>query len=385
MTDISPLFAFLTEADRLKGVERANVLMDNSRLENSAEHSWHVALYAMVFAEPGLDLDRVLAMILLHDLVEIDCGDHPIHLPHDLEAVACAEDAAAVRLFGLLPDGADYLALWREFEAAETPEARFAKRMDHIQPLFQVLQSPEPRPDHVKIVRDNLATGRVARFATEWPEAAVHFRALLDGQPMPEGDFARRLAFLANADRLKTVLRAGILCDGSRRENTAEHSWHLALYALILGGLAGPGVSVARVIKMLILHDIIEIDTGDVPLHSQGGTAHASDEQVGKERRAADRIYGLLPDAQGAEFRALWDEFEAAETPDAIFGKALDRAQPVALNIACGGGTWVEYDVTYDQLYQRVAVKIERGAPALWAFLREKAVPILAEIAERRG
>ncbi|MFD2843352.1 HD domain-containing protein [Paracoccus cavernae] len=121
MTDFRPYFAFLDEADRLKRVERASVLMDDSRAENSAEHSWHVALFALVFAPEELDLGRVLAMILLHDLVEIDSGDHPIHLDHDLDAVARAEEAAALRLFGLLPDGAPFLALWREFEAAATP------------------------------------------------------------------------------------------------------------------------------------------------------------------------------------------------------------------------------------------------------------------------
>ena len=116
MSDLTARFAFLTEADRLKSVERANVLMDLSRPENSAEHSWHVALYALVFGGS----DRAIAMILLHDLVEIDCGDHPIHLDHDAAAVEAAERAAACRLFGLLPDGARLLALWQEFEAALT-------------------------------------------------------------------------------------------------------------------------------------------------------------------------------------------------------------------------------------------------------------------------
>ncbi|MDN3713500.1 HD domain-containing protein [Paracoccus cavernae] len=380
MTDFRPYFAFLDEADRLKRVERASVLMDDSRAENSAEHSWHVALFALVFAPEELDLGRVLAMILLHDLVEIDSGDHPIHLDHDLDAVARAEEAAALRLFGLLPDGAPFLALWREFEAAATPEARFAKRMDHVQPLFQVMLSGRPRPDHVAIVRDNITTGRAARFAQEWPEAIAQTQALLAGGALLEGDFAKRLAFLANADRLKGVLRASLLCDGSRRENSAEHSWHLALYALVLGqaGIAAEGVDIGRVIRMLILHDIIETDTGDVPIHAQGGKAHDSAAQIAAERAAADRIYGLLPAVQGATLRALWDEFEAAESPDAVFAKALDRAQPVALNIACGGGTWAEYGVTYDQLVSRVGVKISRGAPALWVYLSENARPLLA-------
>lgn len=380
MTDLAPYFAFLDEADRLKGVERSSVLMDDSRPENSAEHSWHVALFAMVFAPGDLDLGRVIAMILLHDLVEIDCGDHPIHLDHDLDSVARAEEAAAARLFALLPDGAPYLALWHEFEAAQTPEARFAKRMDHVQPLFEVMLAARPRPDHIAIVRDNITTGRAARFAQEWPEALAHVRNLLAGTPMPEGDFAKRLAFLANADRLKGVLRASRLCDGSRRENSAEHSWHLALYALILGGagLAGAGVDIGRVILMLVLHDLVETDTGDVPIHAQGGKAHDSAAQIAAEQAAADRIYGLLPAAQGQAFRALWDEFEAAQSPDAVFAKALDRAQPVALNIACGGGTWSEYGVSFEQLVSRVGVKIERGSPALWTFLRERARPLLA-------
>lgn len=378
MTDLRPLIDFLNEADRLKRVDRANVLMDNSRPENSAEHSWHVALFALVFAEPGIDLGRAIAMILLHDLVEIDSGDHPIHLDHDMEAVARAEAVAAQRLFGMLPDGAAFLKLWHEFEAASTPEARFAKRMDHIQPLFQVLMSDAPRSDHLLIVRDNMTSGRAMRLEVEWPDAMDHAWTLLAGQPMPEGDFGKRLDFLANADRLKTVMRAGLLCDGSRRENTAEHSWHLALYALVLKGLAAPDVDVARVIQMLILHDLVEIDTGDVPIHSQGGQAHASDQQIAAEEAAADRIFGLLPAAQGTAFRALWDEFEANESSDAVFAKSLDRAQPVALNIACGGGTWTEYGVTYDQLVERVGRKIQRGAPALWDFLDAQARILLS-------
>jgi putative hydrolase of HD superfamily len=182
-----------------------------------------------------------------------------------------------------------------------------------------------------------------------------------------------QFAFLAEADRLKTVLRATTLADGSRRENSGEHSWHLALYALVLADQAGPGVNIDRVIRMLILHDLVEIDTGDVPIHSEGGLAHASSATLAAEARAADRIFGLLPADQREMLRALWDEFEAAETPDAIFAKALDRVQPVMQNIASGGGTWTEYQVTADQLEARVGVKIARGAPPLWAYVRERA------------
>ena len=368
MTDLTRRFAFLTEADRLKSVERANVLMDLSRPENSAEHSWHVALYALVFGAS----DRAIAMILLHDLVEIDTGDHPIHLAHDTAAVEAAELAAARRLFAMLPNGARLPALWQEFESGQTADARIAKRMDHIQPLFQVLGASEPLANHVQIVRDNMHSGRARRLWTEWPEAMAAAQALLDGRA-PQGDLARCLAFLAEADRLKSVSRASLLCDGSRRENSAEHSWHLALYALVMAPQAGPEVDIGRVIRMLILHDLVEIDAGDVPIHAQNGDTHHGAAQLAAEEAAADRLFGLLPAPLGAELRALWSEFEANETPDAVFAKSLDRAQPVMQNIACGGGSWVEYSVTYEQLVERVGIRIQRGAPMLWTWLSESA------------
>ncbi|TJZ90799.1 HD domain-containing protein [Paracoccus gahaiensis] len=358
--------AFLCEADRLKSVARANVLMDLSRPENSAEHSWHVALYALVFGAS----DRAIAMILLHDLVEIDTGDQPIHLDHDAPALALAEAQAARRIFGLAPNGARLARLWQDFEAQADACARVAKRMDHVQPIFQVLQAAVPLPDHVTIVRDNLQHGRAARMAGEWPEVASAVRALLDGHPPELGDLAGQLAFLAEADRLKSVSRASILLDGSRRENSAEHSWHLALYALVLGGLAAPGVDVGRVIRMLLIHDLVEIDVGDVPLHSAGGQAHGSEAVRAAEAAAARRLFGLLPEAQGAGLLALWQEFEAVETPDAIFAKALDRCQPAVQNLRGGGAGWVEYDVTLPQIEARVEPWVAAGSPALWDWLQ---------------
>ena len=181
-----------------------------------------------------------------------------------------------------------------------------------------------------------------------------------------------QFAFLNEADRLKSVLRATTLVDGSRPENSGEHSWHLALYALILADQAGPEVKIDRVIRMLLIHDLVEIDVGDVPIHSQNGQAHASAATQAAESQAADRIFGLLPNDLGADLRALWEEFEAAESPDARFAKSLDRVQPVMANLMSGGGTWTTYNVTSDQLDARVGVKIAHGAPALWSWVREK-------------
>jgi putative hydrolases of HD superfamily len=184
-----------------------------------------------------------------------------------------------------------------------------------------------------------------------------------------------QFAFLNEADRLKSVLRATTLVDGSRVENSGEHSWHLALYALVLADQAGPGVDINRVIRMLLIHDLVEIDVGDVPIHSANGQAHASAETQAAEAKAADRIFGLLPSDLATDLRALWEEFEAAETPDARFAKSLDRVQPVMANLMSGGGTWATYNVTFDQLESRVGVKIAKGAPRLWDWVREKARP----------
>lgn len=175
-------------------------------------------------------------------------------------------------------------------------------------------------------------------------------------------DLERQLAFLREIDKLKSIVRLTPLIDRSRRENSAEHSWHLALYALVLAEHAAGSVNVQRVVKMLLIHDIVEIDAGDVPFHVPA--THVGQEE--RERLAAERLFGLLPDAQAAEFRELWFEFEAAESDDAKFAKALDRFQPMLHNAATDGGTWVECAVTLEQVKERCQPPIERGAPALW-------------------
>jgi len=375
LTRLDQQFDFLNEADRLKSVQRANFLLDGSRAENAAEHSWHVAIWALVYAGAapvGCDAGRALQMLLLHDLVEIDAGDHPIHLPNPGQAQA--EQAAAARLFARLPDDLHQTlhALWIEFEVGKSPDARFAKQIDHCQPLFQVLCAENPRPNHLKIVRDNLATGRAADLHQRWPEAHAAATAMLAGKAPAPGPFADGLSFLAEVDALKSVYRATTLCDGSRFENSGEHSWHIALYALILADQAGAGVSIARVLKMLLLHDIVEIDVGDVPIHSQGGTAHSSAKIQAAEAAAADRIFGLLPKALADDLHATWTEFEANHTPSAKFAKSLDRVQPVMQNIQCGGGSWKDYNVTFAQLEARVGDKVANGAPDLWLWVRAR-------------
>lgn len=176
----------------------------------------------------------------------------------------------------------------------------------------------------------------------------------------------QQIAFLNEADKLKSVTRGTLLCDASRAENSAEHSWHLTLYALVLADQAGEGVDITRVIKMLILHDLVEIDAGDNPIF---GSYDAAD-MAAQEQLAADRIFGLLPNDLRDDLRATWEEFEANKTPTARFAKSLDRFQPPMQNLAAGGGSWVEYNVTEAQFVEKVGSKIKAGAPGLWEFAR---------------
>lgn len=360
--------AFLAEADRLKTVVRANALMDGTRRENAAEHSWHLALWALIFDAPPL----TILMALLHDIVEIDAGDHPIHLPQDHDAIAIKERAAADRLYAILPDDQNvaFRAIWEAFEDGTIAAARAARTLDMAQPLMQELGNVAQTQTDRDIIRSLLATGRPAALADDWRDLYTYALGLLNNTgDRLDPDTTARLRFLAECDRLKTELRATSLFDGSRRENSAEHSWHLALYALTLAEHAVRPVDTERVIAMLLIHDLVEIDAGDQPIHTAGADAGVKD---AAERAAAQRIFGLLPAPQGAALHALWQEFEAAETDDAIFAKALDRVQPVMANLATGGGTWPAYNVTRDQLQTRVGAKVQRGAPAVWDALKPR-------------
>jgi putative hydrolase of HD superfamily len=172
-----------------------------------------------------------------------------------------------------------------------------------------------------------------------------------------------QLKFLREIDRLKAVVRQSPLLDKSRKENSAEHSWHLAMYALLLNEYACGPVDTNRVIQMLLLHDVVEIDVGDIPIHSGSST----ELQAEQESRAAVRLFRLLPEQQGNALLALWQEFERAETEDAKFAKALDRFQPLLVNVFTDGGTWAENSVSLEQVFLRYGPVIKRGAPRLWA------------------
>jgi len=175
---------------------------------------------------------------------------------------------------------------------------------------------------------------------------------------------ASQIAFVIEADKLKTVLRRTPLTDSSRPENSAEHSWHLAVAAIALHEYAPAGISLLRVLELVTVHDLVEIDAGDTFAYD----AVAGLDKADRERAAADRIFGLLPADEGARVRMLWEEFEAAESPEARFANALDRFQALLQNLKAGGGSWVVHRVTRAQVLKRMQ-PIAATLPAIWPFV----------------
>ncbi|MFO7278863.1 MAG: HD domain-containing protein [Thermoanaerobacterales bacterium] len=185
---------------------------------------------------------------------------------------------------------------------------------------------------------------------------------------------AAQVGFVLEADRLKSVLRRGHLADGSRLENSAEHSWTLALMAIVLAEHAAEPVDLATVLRMVVVHDIVEVDAGDTYVYDDA----ANSDRAEREERAADRIFGLLPPDQAAELRALWDEFEHGSSPEARFARSLDRFAGFLLNHASGGRSWRDNGVTADMIHARNE-RIGDGAPALWDEVRRRLADAVAE------
>ena len=169
------------------------------------------------------------------------------------------------------------------------------------------------------------------------------------------------LTFLREIDRLKSISRQTLLCDGSREETDAEHSWHMAMYAMTLAPHAAFPVDADRAIRMALVHDLVEIDAGDTFAYDTAGYADKDD----REQQAAERIFGLLPPAQAAEFHGLWLEFEAGSTPEALFAAAVDRLQPLVNNLATNGHTWVKHGVARAAVERRM-IPVQKVFPTLW-------------------
>ena len=185
----------------------------------------------------------------------------------------------------------------------------------------------------------------------------------------------QQIQFIVEVDKLKNVLRRTYLVDGSRRENTAEHSWHLTIMAVLLAEHANEKIDLLRVLKMLVVHDIVEIDAGDTFCYDDAGALTKAE----RENQAADRIFRLLPADQASELRELWQEFDERATNEAKFAAALDRLMPLLHNFHTEGGSWREHGITSTQVMERNR-HIGEGSETLWEFAQS----LINEAVERK-
>ena len=184
----------------------------------------------------------------------------------------------------------------------------------------------------------------------------------------------QQVAFIHEIDKVKYIQRKSRLFNSDRHENDAEHSWHLAVMAMVLAQHSNEPVDTLKVIKMLLIHDVVEIDAGDVFLYDTV-LNHTNTEA---ERKAAERIFGLLPTEQAEEFIAVWEEFEAGETPEAKFARAMDRLEPLLQDVSNKGIVWREHNISYDKVVQKNSI-IQHGSQTLWDFGKS----LIDEMAEK--
>lgn len=180
---------------------------------------------------------------------------------------------------------------------------------------------------------------------------------------MNADNLLKQVAFIKEIDKLKYIQRKTRLFNSDRHENDAEHSWHLAMMALVLAEHSDNPIDVLKVVKMVLMHDLVEIDAGDVFIYDTSKNHVNTD----AERVAANRIFGLLPDEQAQEYIAIWEEFEEGTTDEAKFARAMDRFEPLLQNTSNNGGTWAEFDVKYDTVYNKKKV-IQYGSSSIWEY-----------------
>ncbi|WP_447636768.1 HD domain-containing protein [Flavobacterium microcysteis] len=180
---------------------------------------------------------------------------------------------------------------------------------------------------------------------------------------MDTNDLLKQVAFIKEIDKLKYIQRRTRLFQSDRHENDAEHSWHLAMMALVLAGHSDKPVDVLKVVQMVLIHDLVEIDAGDTFIYDTSKN-HTNTEE---ELVAAKRIFGLLPEKQAQEFLAIWEEFEEGNTHEAKFARTMDRFEPLLQNTSNNGGTWAEYDVEYQTVYNKKKV-IKDGSTSIWNY-----------------
>ncbi|MGY4385705.1 putative hydrolase of HD superfamily [Pedobacter sp. UYP24] len=180
------------------------------------------------------------------------------------------------------------------------------------------------------------------------------------------GQLQKQVDFIHEIDKLKYIQRKTRLFNSDRTENDAEHSWHLALMAVILSEHSNEDIDLLKVVKMLLIHDLVEIDAGDIFLYDTV-TSHTN---TAAELAAASRIFGLLPKQQAEELTSIWEEFEGGETAESKFARAMDRFEPLLQNRSNNGGTWKEFNVSYDKVFEKKSV-IKKGSQFIWEYAKK--------------
>lgn len=183
---------------------------------------------------------------------------------------------------------------------------------------------------------------------------------------MTSENLAKQIAFIKEIDKIKYIRRRTRLFNSDRNENDAEHSWHLAMMALVLSEYSDAEVDLLKVIKMVLIHDIVEIDAGDTFIYDP----NKNHENTEEELKSAQRIFGLLPEKQAAEFIETWTEFEEGVSEEAKFARAMDRLEPLLQNTSNDGGTWKEFGVRYQQVYDKKKI-IQEGSKELWSYAEQ--------------
>jgi Predicted hydrolases of HD superfamily len=179
-------------------------------------------------------------------------------------------------------------------------------------------------------------------------------------------DLQARIDFFLEVDKMKNIVRQTYIADGSRKENDAEHSWHMALMCVVFSDYANEKIDVLKAVKMALIHDLVEVDAGDTYAFDD---EHNKTKEI-REQKAADRIFGILPKDVEREYRQIWDEFEAEQTPEAKFVNALDKVQPLLLNDKTGGKSWLEHGIKASQVYQRNE-RTAAGSKEIWEYAKK--------------
>lgn len=192
---------------------------------------------------------------------------------------------------------------------------------------------------------------------------------------MNEEKLKKEIDFIVEIDKMKSIFRRTSLINGSRKENDAEHSWHLSLMTMLLSEYADKDIDVSKVIKMVLVHDLVEIYAGDTFCYDKVGNSDKRE----RELKSADKLFSMLPEEKGKMLRELWEEFEEMKTNEAIFANSMDRLEPFLVNYNTGGGTWKEHNISKEQVYKR-SEPIKNSSEQLWKFTQD-----LIEDAHEKG